>query len=69
MNLYAIQVSAIEDNRRDRNLEFQRSKENPRWELKRERKRQEALKLKEKYVRRVFFPFFYSCIVGQSDNG
>ncbi|ORY96249.1 SYF2 splicing factor-domain-containing protein [Syncephalastrum racemosum] len=35
-------------NRRDRNLEFQRSKENPRWKAKQERKRQEALKYLEK---------------------
>ncbi|KAI8061456.1 SYF2 splicing factor-domain-containing protein [Gongronella butleri] len=35
-------------NRRDRNLEFQRSKENPRLEAKMERKRDEALRLKEK---------------------
>ncbi|KAI8099654.1 SYF2 splicing factor-domain-containing protein [Halteromyces radiatus] len=35
-------------NRRDRNLEFQRSKENPRLEAKLERKREEALKLQEK---------------------
>ncbi|KAG0173077.1 hypothetical protein DFQ28_009248 [Apophysomyces sp. BC1034] len=35
-------------NRRDRNLEFQRSKENPRLEARHERKRQEALKIMEK---------------------
>ncbi|EIE80090.1 hypothetical protein G6F57_006823 [Rhizopus arrhizus] len=35
-------------NRRDRNLEFQRSKENPRLEAKSERKKEEALKLLEK---------------------
>ncbi|KAI8387980.1 SYF2 splicing factor-domain-containing protein [Radiomyces spectabilis] len=35
-------------NRRDRNLEFQRSKENPRAEARNERKKQEALKLLEK---------------------
>ncbi|ORX62121.1 SYF2-domain-containing protein [Hesseltinella vesiculosa] len=35
-------------NRRDRNLEFQRSKENPKLEAKLERKREEALRLQEK---------------------
>ncbi|CAO3674588.1 unnamed protein product [Rhizopus microsporus] len=35
-------------NRRDCNLEFQRSKENPRLEAKLERKKEEALKLLEK---------------------
>ncbi|KAI9475378.1 MAG: SYF2 splicing factor-domain-containing protein [Benjaminiella poitrasii] len=35
-------------NRRDRNLEFQRSKENPKLEAKDERKKAEALKLLEK---------------------
>ncbi|KAI7897511.1 SYF2 splicing factor-domain-containing protein [Cokeromyces recurvatus] len=35
-------------NRRDRNLEFQRSKENPKLQAKDERKRAEALKLLEK---------------------
>ncbi|KAF7732779.1 hypothetical protein EC973_000052 [Apophysomyces ossiformis] len=35
-------------NRRDRNLEFQRSKENPRLEARYERKREEALKILEK---------------------
>ncbi|KAI7867425.1 SYF2 splicing factor-domain-containing protein [Spinellus fusiger] len=35
-------------NRRDRNLEFQRSKENPRLEARTERKKQESMKLKEK---------------------
>ncbi|KAI8574982.1 hypothetical protein K450DRAFT_263890 [Umbelopsis ramanniana AG] len=37
-----------EGNRRDRNLEFQRSKENPRLEKRSERKREEAQKLLEK---------------------
>ncbi|KAH8556874.1 SYF2 splicing factor-domain-containing protein [Umbelopsis sp. PMI_123] len=37
-----------EGNRRDRNLEFQRSKENPRLEKRSERKREEAEKLLEK---------------------
>ncbi|CEG75322.1 hypothetical protein RMATCC62417_10387 [Rhizopus microsporus] len=37
-----------QSNRRDRNLEFQRSKENPRLEAKLERKKEEALKLLEK---------------------
>ncbi|KAI9318687.1 SYF2 splicing factor-domain-containing protein [Dichotomocladium elegans] len=53
-------------NRRDRNLEFQRSKENPRYEAKLERKREEALKLQEKqkareagedYERKQFWKF------------
>ncbi|KAI8990157.1 SYF2 splicing factor-domain-containing protein, partial [Pilobolus umbonatus] len=35
-------------NRRDRNLEFQRSKENPKLDVKLERKKEEALKLLEK---------------------
>ncbi|CAO3597138.1 unnamed protein product [Absidia cylindrospora] len=35
-------------NRRDRNLEFQRSKENPQLDSKQERKREEALRLQEK---------------------
>lgn len=39
-----------EGNRRDRNLEFQRSKENPRLEKRSERKRDEAQKLLEKQV-------------------
>ncbi|CDH51597.1 syf2 splicing factor family protein [Lichtheimia corymbifera JMRC:FSU:9682] len=53
-------------NRRDRNLEFQRSKENPRYEAKLERKRKEAEKLLEKqkaiedgedYERKLFWKF------------
>ncbi|KAI9013795.1 SYF2 splicing factor-domain-containing protein [Phycomyces nitens] len=42
-------VTEVEQgNRRDRNLEFQRSKENPRLDARNERKKQESLKLKEK---------------------
>jgi pre-mRNA-splicing factor SYF2 len=39
-----------EGNRRDRNLEFQRSKENSRLEKRSERKREDAQKLLEKQV-------------------
>lgn len=48
---YAHQATEVEEgNRRDRNLEFQRSKENPRLEKRSERKRNEAQKLLEKQV-------------------
>lgn len=43
------QATEVEQgNRRDRNLEFQRSKENPSLDEKHKRKRDEALKLQEK---------------------
>jgi hypothetical protein len=46
-----LQATEVEEgNRRDRNLEFQRSKENPRLEKRSERKRDEAQKLLEKQV-------------------
>lgn len=46
---FKLQATEVEQgNRRDRNLEFQRSKENPKLEARDERKKAEALKLLEK---------------------
>ncbi|KAI9467726.1 MAG: SYF2 splicing factor-domain-containing protein [Benjaminiella poitrasii] len=45
---FLIATEVEQGNRRDRNLEFQRSKENPKLEAKDERKKAEALKLLEK---------------------
>lgn len=47
-NNYKQATEVDQGNRRDRNLEFQRSKENPKLEARDERKKAEALKLLEK---------------------